>query len=164
MKSYLKHASTLVILVIIIITTMAFSTKSSTYKCLIQMTNYTGEGAYVVISLIDPKGNYEKTLYVQGKDNEWYHDIKEWWRFYGKKRTNIDAITGATISGGERSMNVIEIEDAKLNTGYSLRFETAVEDKQYYVKDVEIALTTANVKEKHDGTGYIRYVRLLPNN
>mgnify|MGYP003636481363 CR=1 FL=1 len=133
------------------------------YKCMIQMTNYTGESAYVVISLINPDGAYEKTLYVQGDDDEWYHDISEWWNFYGKKRTAIDAITGATIAGGEGSINVIEIEDSKINTGYSIRFETAVEDQEYYTKDVEFELTSENVKSKKEGKGFIRYVRMLPN-
>ncbi len=36
------------------------------------MTNYMGEGAYIVVSLIDSKGAYEKTLYVMGSDKKWY--------------------------------------------------------------------------------------------
>ena len=40
--------------------------QTSKYKCMLQMSNYMGEGAYVVVSLINPKGNYEKTLYVHG--------------------------------------------------------------------------------------------------
>jgi len=137
--------------------------ESKKYKCMVQLTNYSGEGAYIVISLINPKGNYEKTLYVQGDDAEWYHTVTEWWKFHGKKRSNIDAITGATISGGERSINVIEIEDSKINSGYSIRFETAVEDQQYHTKDVEFELTSANLNSKKDGKGYIRYVRMMPN-
>ncbi len=57
---------------------------TTNYKCMIQMKNYTGEGAYVVISLLNPEGKYEKTLYVQGNDDEWYFDITEWWNFQGK--------------------------------------------------------------------------------
>ena len=141
-------------------TTIADSTK---YKCMIQMTNYTGEAAYVVISLINPDGDYEKTLYVQGDDSEWYHDITDWWKFYGKKRSNIDAITGATIAGGARTISVIDIEDSKINAGYSIRFETAVEDQEYYTKDVEFTLTSETVKSKKAGSGFIRYVRMMPN-
>ncbi|UNY99778.1 DUF2271 domain-containing protein [Zhouia spongiae] len=139
------------------------SVKTTKYKCMVQMKNYTGEGAYVVISLIAPDGNYERTLYVQGDDSEWYHDITEWWKFYGKKRSNIDAITGATISGGERSINVIEIEDSKIDTGYSIRFETAVEDQEYYTEDVQFPLTSTSIKSKQEGKGFIRYIRMLPN-
>ncbi|WP_417199837.1 DUF2271 domain-containing protein [Bizionia sp.] len=141
-------------------TTIADSTK---YKCMIQMTNYTGEAAYVVISLINPEGEYEKTLYVQGDDSEWYHDITDWWKFYGKKRSNIDAITGATIAGGARTISVIDIEDSKIDAGYSIRFETAVEDQEYYTKDVEFPLTSETVKSKKEGSGFIRYVRMMPN-
>lgn len=134
------------------------------YKCMIQMTNYTGEGAYVVISLIDPKGNYEETLYVQGDDAEWYNTIEAWWKtFYGKKRTNIDAITGATIAGGARTVSILEIPDSKINTGYKIRFETAVEDQEYHKSDVEFELTSENVKSKKEGSGFIRYVRMMPN-
>ncbi|MEO5998910.1 MAG: DUF2271 domain-containing protein [Chitinophagaceae bacterium] len=133
------------------------------YKCLIQMTNYVGEGAYIVVSLVDGKGVYEKTLSVMGPDKKWYKTIKEWHKSYSKKPTNISAITGASVTGGDRSVTVLEIEDSKINTGYQLRFESAVEDKPYYQKDVEVPLTTDGITGKTDGTGYIRYVRLSPN-
>lgn len=135
---------------------------STKYKCMIQLTNYNGEGAYIVVSLINPQGKYEKTLQVLGDDPEWYSDLPEWWKFYGKRQT-IDGITGATISGGERAIKVIEIEDSKLNKGYKIRFETAVEDQKYYVTDAEFELTSESVKSKVDGKGYIRYVRMMPN-
>ena len=129
---------------------------------MIQMKNYSGEGAYIVISLINPSGDYEKTLYVQGDDDEWYFDIKNWWSFYGKRRSSLDAITGATISGGERAINLIEIENNKLDKGYKLRFESAVEDQEYYKDDVEFELTTKNTKGKIEGNGFIRYIRMMP--
>lgn len=133
------------------------------YKCMVQMTNYMGEGAYIVISLVDSKGAYEKTLYVMGSDKKWYPDLKEWHKAQAKKPANIAAVTGASVSGGDRSVHVIEIDDSKINKGYTLRFESAVEDKKYNVKDVEIPLTTENLSAKTAGTGYIRYVRLMPN-
>lgn len=136
---------------------------TNTYKCMIQMTNYTGEGAYIVISLINPEGAYEKTLYVQGKDEEWYHDITEWWKFHGKKRNNLDAISGATIAGGERKVSILKIPENVIDQGYKIRFETAVEDKDYFVKDVEFELTKSALKGKFEGTGFIRYIRLMPN-
>ncbi|ATA89635.1 DUF2271 domain-containing protein [Capnocytophaga stomatis] len=135
---------------------------STKYKCMIQLTNYDGEGAYIVVSLINPQGKYEKTLQVLGDDPEWYSDLIEWWKFYGKRET-IDAITGATISGGERAVKVIEIENDKIDKGYKIRFETAVEDQKYYATDVEFELTSESVKSKVDGKGYIRYVRMMPN-
>jgi hypothetical protein len=133
------------------------------YKCMIQMTNYVGEGAYIVVSLIDPKGAYEKTLRVMGSDKKWYKDVKEWYKSYAKKPTNISAITGASVSGGDRSITVLEIDNTKLDAGYKIRFETAVEDKEYYVKDLEIPLTKEAISGKTDGTNYIRYVRFSAN-
>ena len=126
------------------------------------MTNYTGEGAYVVVSLLNPDGDYEETLYVQGDDPEWYSEITAWWDFYGKHRPNIDAITGATISGGERTVSVLKIPEDKIDKGYSLRFETSVEDQDYYKDDLQFPLTTENLKGKKEGKGFIRYVRMLP--
>ncbi|GGG38004.1 DUF2271 domain-containing protein [Bizionia arctica] len=155
----------LLFLSILILGFLSFTTvtESTKYKCMIQMTNYTGEAAYVVVSLINPDGAYEKTLYVQGDDEEWYHDISDWWKFYGKKRNNLDAITGATIAGGTRTISVIDIDNSKIDTGYSIRFETAVEDQEYYTKDVQFPLTSESIKSKQEGTGFIRYVRMMPN-
>lgn len=130
---------------------------------MVQMTNYVGEGAYIAVSLIDAKGAYEKTLYVMGSDKKWYPDLKEWHKAYKKKPTNISAITGASVTGGDRSVTVLDIETDKINKGYKLRFETAVEDNKYYQKDIEIPLTTEGLAAKTEGTGYIRYVRLSTN-
>ncbi|TXD49079.1 DUF2271 domain-containing protein [Polaribacter sp. IC073] len=156
----------LLIPVFLLAITALFSFKkmneSSPYKCMIQMKNYTGEGAYVVVSLLNPKGEYAETLYVQGDDDEWYFDIREWWNFQGKKRADIDAITGATISGGQRTISILRIDNDKVDKGYKIRFETAVEDQKYHKDDVEFELTAANLKSKIEGKGFIRYIRMLP--
>lgn len=142
---------------------LAFSKPAETtnVKCMIQMVNYTGEGAYVVISLINPDGEYEETLHVLGKDSEWYSEIPEWWKFYGKRRLNIDAISGATVSGGGRTVSMLKIPNDKINNGYSIRFETAVEDKEYYTNDVQFKLTSESLESKMEGKGFIRYVRTI---
>lgn len=144
-------------------TSVAQKNKTTKYKCMVQMTNYVGEGAYVVVSLINPKGAYEKTLYIMGSDKKWYKDLKEWHKFNSKKPANVSAISGASVSGGERSVNVIEIDNSKINSGYSLRFESAVENQKYHVKDAEFALTNENLEAKNEGAGFIRYVRLIAN-
>jgi len=135
--------------------------KIASYKCMIQMTNYSGEGAYIVISLLSPKGDYEKTLYVQGDDVEWYSDMLSWWKFQEKTFGKMDAITGATISGGGRAICIIQIPEDKIDAGYKIRFESAVEDQEYYKDDVEFELTYESVESKVDGKGFIRYVRLI---
>ncbi|MFC5412419.1 DUF2271 domain-containing protein [Larkinella bovis] len=136
---------------------------SSQYKCMIQMTNYMGEKAYIAVSLINGKGAYEKTLYVLGSDKKWYPDVKAWYKALGKKTPNISAISGASVAGGDRSVIVLEIDNSKLNKDYKLRFESSVEDKEDHAKDVEIPLTTEGLSTKSEGTGFIRYVRFSPN-
>ncbi|RAK00210.1 uncharacterized protein DUF2271 [Larkinella arboricola] len=165
MKSFWNKISVVVMALSLAITTSSFAQQPGTtsYKCMIQMTNYMGEGAYIVISLINGKGAYEKTLYVLGSDKKWYPDVKEWHKAMAKKTPNISAITGASVAGGDRSVTVLEIDNSKLNKDYKIRFESAVEDKQYHVKDLEIPLTTEALSAKNEGTGYIRYVRFSPN-
>lgn len=159
----MKHIAILALL--LAISFNASAQKASTkVKCMVQMTNYPGEGAYVVASLIDPKGQYEKTLFILGQDKKWYHDLKEWYKFLGKKATPPTAITGASVAGGDRSVQMVEIENAQLDAGYTIRFESAVENQEYHVKDAEVPLTKENLTGKTDGTGYIRYVRLASGN
>lgn len=156
MKKYIKY--TVLVLVLGLFANQAIA-QTSKYKCMLQMSNYVGEGAYIVVSLINPKGQYEKTLYVMGDDKKWYKDIKEWYKFYNRKK-KVDAKTGASVAGGDRSVTVLEIDDSKLNAGYKIRFESAVENQKYHVTDVEIPLTTVGLAEKAEGKGYIRFVKL----
>lgn len=132
------------------------------YKCMVQMVNYIGENAYVVVSLIKPDGTYDKTLYVAGKDDEWYHDIIKWWGHQKKANDKLDGITGASIAGGQRNVSLIKVPATKIDKGYKLRFESAVEGQTYHAKDVEFELSTTAINQKIDGKGYIRYVRLIP--
>lgn len=157
MKHSLKLLSSL--LFILLFASGSFA-QTSKYKCLVQMNSYTGEAAYVIISLISPQGAYEKTLYVLGPDKQWYNTLKEWHKYQTKTKAKLSAITGASIAGGDRAVNVIEIEDAKLNKGYKLRFESAVEEQKYHVKDLEIPLTTEGLAERATGSGYVRFVKL----
>jgi hypothetical protein len=157
MKSILKISLTAALLFFL---SFQATAQTSKYKCMLQMSNYMGEGAYIVVSLVNAKGEYDKTLYVMGDDKKWYKTLKEWHKYYSKKPSDISAKTGASVTGGDRSITTIEIEDAKINKGYKLRFETAVEDHKYYTADLEIPLTTEGIAAKTEGKGYIRYVRL----
>jgi hypothetical protein len=157
MKSILK---TILAFVLLSLISFQADAQTSKYKCMLQMSNYVGEGAYIVVSLVNPKGEYEKTLYVMGDDKKWYKSLKEWHKFYSKKPTDISATTGASVTGGDRSITTFEIDDSKINKGYKLRFESSVEDQKYYTADLELPLTTASMADKTEGKGYIRYVRL----
>ena len=157
----MKNITKLLLLVLFV---LAFSPKVSAqeakYKCMLQMSNYSGLEAYVIVSLIDSKGNYEKTLYVMGPDKQWYNGFKQWKKNAAKKNENLSGMTGASIASGDRSITTFSIDESKLNKGYKLRFESAVEDDNYYADDVEIPLTTEAITTKTEGKGFIRYVKL----
>ena len=134
--------------------------QASKYKCMIQMVSYQGEKAYVIISLMNPKGEYEKTLSVLGPDKQWFNTLKEWYKFQTKTKEKISAVTGASVGGGDRAVRTIEIDDAMLNKGYKLRFESAVEEQKYHIKDVEFDVTPDALTKRAEGKGYIRFVKL----
>ncbi len=133
------------------------------YKCMIQMANYSGENAYVVVSLMDASGAYVKTLYVQGDDPEWFPDLKDWWAFSHSINEDIDAVTGATVGNGERNIISLVVYSSQIDNGYKIRFESAVENQEYYTVDAQIELNSATIRNKVDGKGYIRYIRMMPN-
>lgn len=132
------------------------------YKCLIQMTNYAGPKAYLVVSLMDSTEQYVRTLEVHGDDPDWHKDIKEWWGFTSNANEEIDGITGASVGNGERKVSLFEFDETIMDAGYKLRFETAVEDQDYFVKDLEVALNSEEMINKFEGSGYIRYIRIMP--
>lgn len=166
----MRSLGKIILLLAIAMLTQAHSPQSATahmppvnYKCLIQMMNYTGERAYVVVSLIDPNGEYVKTLYMQGDDKEWFADLKNWWQFSSGINENIDAITGATIGNGQRNIISLSFDPSEIDSGYTIRFESAVENQEYFAIDAEVPLQSETIKNKVDGKGYIRHIRMMPN-
>ena len=49
----IKKINTLVFLVVAFIFLSFTTSDNSKYKCMIQMSNYSGEGAYIVASIVD---------------------------------------------------------------------------------------------------------------
>ena len=160
MKISLKY----IVVACLIFMTGGLQAQTASYKCMIQMNGYQGEKAYVIVSLINPKGQYEKTLSVLGPDKQWFNTLKEWYKFQTKTKEKISAVTGASVGGGDRAVVSLAIDKAKINAGYTLRFESAVEEQKYHTKDVEMPLTTAALAAKTDGKGYIKYVRFSGGN
>ena len=127
---------------------------------MVQMTNYNGEAAYMVVSLIDPQGNYQKTLYVFGDNGKYYDSLKKWFVFYQDKKEKIDAVTGASITQGDRKTITLNLDKNLLDQGYKIRFESAVEDQNYYTTDAEVPFSSESLRGKTEGSGYVRYIRL----
>ncbi len=152
------------LIALLIVSGLAFSwTEKSmvSVKCMIQLTNYGGEAAYLTVSLLDAEDNYVQTLYVSGFEEEWYPDLTSWYTFYDDDWESIDGITGASIQSGSRKITSLMIPSDKVGPGYKIRFETAVEDQRYYPKDVEISLDGGITNKTVEGSGYIRLVKMI---
>ena len=130
-------------------------------RCMIQMKNYEGEGAYIVTGLVDERGEYIRTLHVCGDDDEWYYELEDWWKFHGRSKSSVDGITGPTLAGGERATFQFAIHEYELDRGYGIRFESGVENEGHHPAEVVVPLTSDLNKSKVSGHGFIRYVRLL---
>lgn len=126
---------------------------------LVQMDGYEGDEAYFSLYLVDPSGRYEKTLWVSGDEVRWYPDLNRWFRYLSRNPQELDAITGASTGGGDRAIVHLQIDEAVIDAGYSLRVETSVEDRENYFEDVQVELTTEGQRARTEGTGYVRYIR-----
>jgi len=126
---------------------------------LVQLNEYEGEGAYFALYLVDPSDRYVRTLWISGDDAEWYEDMPRWWKYVGRAPQDLDAITGASTAQGDRAVVRVELESEILDTGYSVRVETGVEDQENHPVDVQAPLEAALHGERVAGTGYVRYLR-----
>ena len=134
---------------------------------MVEIVNYTGQGAYIAISIIDKSEKYIKTVYVFGNDKAWFSEMKLFWRNLRENNLFldkdfyplVDAISGPTISASERRMFQFKIPKNLFNSNYNLRIETAVEDKGYYVNDININLNPENLKKIYQGEGFINEIQ-----
>ena len=140
----------------------AFATPpSKSYKCMLQLVNYQGEGAYIIVSVLDAEGQYQETLRVIGKDAQWYPDLKEWYAYFTASKQEVDGLSGATIAGGERTVFSFHLNEKYINSEHVLRIETAVEDQEYHIDDVKLPILAEAFSGKVEGSGYVRYIKLL---
>ena len=138
-------------------------------KCMVEMTDYRGQGAYFTISVVDNKESYLKTVYVLGTDKTWFSEMKSFWKHLKINNLFLDnefypiieGISGPTISGGETRILLLKIPKSLYNKNNRLRFETAVEDKGYYTDDVNIALNNDGMNKVYDGTGFINNIKFI---
>ncbi|HBQ37132.1 MAG TPA: DUF2271 domain-containing protein [Rhodobacteraceae bacterium] len=126
---------------------------------LVQLNAYEGDEAYFSLYLVNPEGRYEKTLWVSGPDEEWYPDLQRWWRYLSRAPQELDAITGASTAGGDRSIIHLDLDESLIDAGYSLRVETSVEDQDNHFEDAQVELTTDGQRARTAGMGYVRYIR-----
>tara|TARA_Y100000385_G_scaffold125135_1_gene130104 strand:+ start:2409 stop:2912 length:504 start_codon:yes stop_codon:yes gene_type:complete len=138
-------------------------------KCMVEITDYRGEGAYFSISIIDDKDLYLKTVYVLGTDKTWFSEMKSFWKHLKINDLYLDdefyplieGISGPTISGGETRILQLKIPKLLYNKTNRLRFETAVEDKGYYTDDINVELNKESLSKSYQGNGFIRNIKFI---
>lgn len=157
----------------LLLITLSLSPKkeSISVKCMIEMKDYNGEGAYINISIVNNE-NYLKTIYVLGNDKAWFSEMKSFWKYIRINKLYldedfyplIDGITGATISGSQKRVIVLTLPKLLINKNYSLRFETAIEDVGYFENDVNFILDKEGLERSYEGQGFIRNVKFISTN
>ena len=127
---------------------------------MVQMTNYEGKEAYLAVYLVNPKGRYQKTLWVSGRERIYYSYLSRWWRYLARAPQELDAITGASAGAGDRVSLKFDLEDDWIDAGYLIRIESAVEGGGINPQDVVYELKTENSGGRAAGTGYVRNLRI----
>lgn len=157
----------------LLLITLSLSPKKESIlvKCMIEMKDYNGEGAYINISIVNNE-NYLKTIYVLGNDKAWFSEMKSFWKYIRINKLYldedfypiIDGITGATISGSQKRVIVLKLPKSLINKNYSLRFETAIEDVGYFENDVNFILDNEGLERSYEGKGFIKNLKFISTN
>lgn len=120
------------------------------------ISNYSGEGAYVALYLVDAKGVYQRTLWVAGEKAKYYKHLPDWARGSGLRKSEYDGKTGASVLSRGSLTVTSDIPDAMIDAGYQVRVDTAVEDLRDNRADASIDLTTDGAGKAVTGRGYVK--------
>lgn len=115
-----------------------------------------GDGAYLAIYLTDPAGKYQKTLWVAGKKSKYYKHLSDWARGSNKSRAEYDGLTGASITRGETLQITVNLDEALIDSGYTIIVDSAVEDRRDRPADLSAPLTTVGAGKPVTGQGYVQ--------
>lgn len=140
--------------------TLLGASAQTSYKCTIQMRGYEGPQAYMAVSLVDSKGEHVQTLRIFGPQRRWYTGMTKWYNAWRKKKEQTDAVTGASIAAGDRQTFSFTLADNLLDKGYSIRFDSSVEDQENHEGDAIVPVTTAELTKRTEGKGYIKMVKI----
>lgn len=123
-----------------------------------QLTNYGGEGAYVVVYLTDRTGRYERTLWVAAPKAKYWRDLRDWYRASGGA-ARVDGISGASVGAGKTLRVTVDVADTLLDAGYEIHIDTAVEKMKENPSEVVVPLTAAGAGKPITGRGYVKSFR-----
>jgi hypothetical protein len=121
-----------------------------------QLTNYRGDGAYLAINLTDSNGVYQGTLWIAGRDSEYYKHLRGWARGSRMRHAEYDGLTGASITSGRTLTMTLNLDDSFIDNGYEIHVDTAVEDRRDNRSDVVVPLTSDGAGKSVSGRGYVK--------
>ncbi len=90
------------------------------------LKNYGGDGAYVVLYVVDAAGSYQGTLWMAGGKAKYYRHLSDWQRASGDSTAEIDGITGASVGAGRTLTITLDLADTLIDGGFEVRVDTAV--------------------------------------
>ncbi|MDO7642345.1 MAG: DUF2271 domain-containing protein [Reinekea forsetii] len=121
-----------------------------------ELSNYSGDGAYLAIYIADQAGAYQQTLWVAGRKSKYYRHLGGWARGSNLDSSEFDGRTGASVLNGRTLSTTVEIADNLIDAGYQILIDSSVEDKRDVRNDVSVPLTQANSAKAVSGRGYIK--------
>ncbi len=86
---------------------------------------------YVAVWLETLDRQYVTTIKLMADDQEWYKDLRQWWRKVGRANINVDGVTGATKRPGTVTLhwNGLNEKQQKVPEGeYFLNVESSREE------------------------------------
>jgi hypothetical protein len=125
-----------------------------------QLSNYGGDGAYVVMYVTDRAGRYQGTLWMAGDKAKYYKHLRDWSRLSGG-RAKLDGITGASVGAGRMLRATLDVADTLIDAGYEIHIDTAVEKMNENPSEVVVPLTTSGAAKPVKGRGYVKSFRYL---
>lgn len=121
----------------------------------INLKDYAGDGAYLVLYLTNAQGRYQQTLWVSGQKSKYYKHLSGWARGSRLNSIEYDGMTGATTASGSTLVVTLDVSDAYIDTDYQLRVDTAIEDLRDNRDDIVSPLSTDGAGKIRSGRGYV---------
>ncbi|MCK9466272.1 MAG: DUF2271 domain-containing protein [Thiopseudomonas sp.] len=145
-------------LILVMLAAISLSTLSQAREVTFttQLKNYSGDGAYIVLYLVNENGQYQRTFWLAGTKSKYYKHLPDWARGSGLRSSEYDGVTGASVLSGKTLKVTVDIDDALIDAGYEVRVDTSVEDKRDNRADVSAPLTTDGAGKSFAGRGYVQ--------
>lgn len=119
------------------------------------LTEYGGDGAYLVLYVTDPSGRYVGSLWMAGGKSKYHEHLSDWYAATGGDPAQIDGITGASVGAGRSLEITLDLADALFDAGYTLHIDAAVEDMRDSPNEIAVPLTTAGAGTPVAGRRYV---------